>query len=354
MIKNFKYLDTAVHLRLHESILDFFNRIEFEFGPFQESFLNYTLTYIASRHPKIVKRRCELIYNSIRRWPLAERTKLFNLIRESNLIEDICNGHYIPKKLEKETKGVYGVVRSLFIDLYDQVLDGDGFKDLYSTTLRSHFDDFSRLNSEITLCPVCGIGELKKHTDRSRDQYDHYLPKASYPLSSVNFKNLVPVCKECNSFDAKGETDVIAVSTNQKLFYLYDETHQGISVSFQILVDDVNPNNIQWQLTFTNPQGKADEIQSWKAIYKIESRYIGFINARVGSWYGHYWEYMNRSNVSHLADDVKSACYTAFLELDKEKYLNFIRKPALEAFIAGSTLAQAAIEAKQYSTPNVP
>jgi hypothetical protein len=63
---------------------------------------------------------------------------------------------------------------------------------------------------------------------------------------------------------------------------------------------------------------------------------------------------MNRSTVSHLPDDVKSACYEAFLKIDKEKYLNFIRKPAVEAFIAGSTLAQAAIEAKQYSTPNVP
>jgi hypothetical protein len=210
MIKNFKYLDTAVQLKLHESIIDFFNRIEFEFGPFQESFFNYALSHIARRHPKIVRLRCELIYNNIRSWSLAERTQLFNLIRESNSIENICSGAYVPKSLEqKNTKGVYGVIRSLFIDLYDQVLDGDGFRELYSTTLRSHFDDFSKLNSEITLCPVCGIGELKKHTDRSRDQYDHYLPKARYPLSSVNFKNLVPVCKECNSFDAKGETDVI-------------------------------------------------------------------------------------------------------------------------------------------------
>jgi len=48
---------------------------------------------------------------------------------------------------------------------------------IFITTLRQHFDDLSRLNSEVTLSPICGIGELKKHTDISRDQYDHYLPK---------------------------------------------------------------------------------------------------------------------------------------------------------------------------------
>lgn len=351
MIRNFKYLDTVAQLRLHESVIGFFNRIEFERGPFQDSYFDYTLSYLATRHPKIVRLRCELIYNTIRNWPLSQRTELFNLIRESNSIENICLGNYEPKRLPKSTKSIYGVIRGFFIDLYEQVLDGDGFRDLYSITIRNHFDDFSILNSEITLCPVCGIGELKKHTDKSRDQYDHYLPKSIYPLSSVNFKNLVPVCKECNSFDVKGDTDIIGVSTNRKLFYLYDETHKGVSVIFQIITDDANPNNIQWQINFSNPDGKQDEIESWKTIYKIESRYIGFVNARVESWYGHYWEYMNRSKVSHLPDDVKSDCYEAFLEIDKEKYLNFIRKPALEGFLSGSTLAQAAIEVKQYSTP---
>lgn len=351
MIRNFKYLDTAVQLRLHESVIDFFNRIEFERGIFQNSFFNYTLSYLAVRHPKIVKLRCELIYNAIRFWTLAERTELFNLIRESNSIENICSGNYSPKKLEKKTKGVYGVLRGLFIDLYEQVLDGDGFRDLYSTTLRSHFDDFSKLNSEITLCPVCGIGELKKHTDISRDQYDHYLPKAIYPLSSVNFKNLVPVCKECNSFDAKGETDVVAVSTNRKMFFLFDDTHQGISVSFQILVDDINPNKIQWLITYTNPQGKNDEVESWKTIYKIESRYVGFVNARVEKWYRHYWEFINDLDLSHLSlADRQLTCFKSY-EKDESLQLNFIRKPALEGFLAGSTLAQAAIEAQYYSIP---
>lgn len=351
MIRSYKYLETAVQLRLNESVLDFFNRIEFERGPFRESFFNYTLSYLASRHPKILKSRFETIYNQIRGWSLSNRTEFFNLIRESNAIENICNGGYSPKTLDINTTGVYGELRSLFIDLYEQVLDGDGFKDLFSTTLRTHFNDFCKLNSDITLCPVCGIGELKKHTDDIRDQYDHYLPKSLYPISAVNFKNLVPVCRECNSLEIKGSTDVVKVATKQKLFYLYDTHHMGISVSFRILVDDMDPNKIQWQVDFTNPQGKVDEIESWNTIYKIRSRYVGFINARLEGWYRHYWEYMNASAVSGFPDDVKRLCYETFLQKDQEGFLNFIRKPALDGFLVGSTLAQAAIEAKHYSNP---
>src|SRR5690606_360287 len=123
--------------------------------------------------------------------------------------------NYQPQKFPRSTTGLYGVLKGFFIDLYEQVLDGNGFRDLFSTTLRAHFDEFSTINSEITLCPICGLGELKKHTDEARDQYDHYLPKSIYPLSSVNFKNLVPVCRECNSLDVKGDTDIVDTSSNR-------------------------------------------------------------------------------------------------------------------------------------------
>lgn len=352
MIRNYKYLDTAVQLRLHEFILAFFNRIEFERGEFQESFLGASLGMLAERHRVIIRERSEAIYNHIRNWDLKQRTELFNLIRESNNIEAICRGEYIPRRIDNTATGFWQQLRQFFIDLYDQVLDGAPFREQYSTTLRDHFDAFNILNHDITLCPICGIGELKKHTDETRDQYDHYLPKAFYPFSSVNFKNLVPICKECNSFDAKGDDDTIAVSTNNKLFFVYDQTHRGITVTFNISVDDIDPNNIQWDINFSNPDNKNDEIESWKTIYKIEGRYKGFVNARIEKWYRHYWEFMNDSDLQHLAEaDRALTCFKA-LEKDESLLLNFIRKPALIGFLNGSTLSQASIEAKHYSTPD--
>jgi hypothetical protein len=231
------------------------------------------------------------------------------------------------------------------------VLNGNPFNELFSTNLRQHFDSFSKLNYDITLCPICGIGELKKHTDDSRDQYDHYLSKAFYPLSSVNFKNLVPICKECNSLDAKGDIDTIASSTNHKLFFLYDNTHKGITVDFQILTDAVNPENIQWQIDFHNPDNKDDEIKSWNTIYRIESRYKGFVNGRIEKWFRHYWTYMQDSDLAAYTETEKEMFYTKWLEIDVECHLSFIRKPALLSFLIGSELALAELEAKLYAIP---
>jgi hypothetical protein len=350
MIRNYKYLDTAVQLHLHEFIIAFFNRIEFERGEFQESFLGASLGMLAERHRVILKDRCKAIYDHIRNWELGERTELFNLIRESNNIEAICRGEYIPRRIDNTATGFWLQLRQFFIDLYDQVLDGTPFREQYSTTLREHFDEFSKLNADITICPICGIGELKKHTDETRDQYDHYLPKAFYPLSSVNFKNLVPICKECNSFDAKGDDDTIAVSTDNKLFFLYDQTHRGITVEFEIAVDNVDPNSIQWNITFANPDNKNNEIESWKTIYKIDRRYKGFVGGRIEKWFRHYWTYLTDSDLAAFSENDRKLFYNKWMEKDEECHLNFIRKPALTGFLNDSVLSQASLQAKQYST----
>lgn len=351
MIRNYKYLENAIQLRLHEIIISFFNRIEFERGEFNENFFGASLGMLAKRHREIIKERCIVIYNEIRDWDLKKRTQLFNAIRESNDIEAICRGHSIPQKIDRTATGFDQFLRQFFIDLYDQVLNGDPFNEQYATSLNEHFNAFSKINADITLCPICGIGELKKHTDDIRDQYDHYLPKSLYPFSSVNFKNLVPVCRECNSFDVKGDKDVISVSKNNRLFFLYDETHKGISMIFDIVTDNASPDEIEWQITFFNADGKNDEIESWKAIYKIESRYRGFASARIEKWYRHYWEFINDSDMSHLSlNDRKLTCFKSY-EKDQSLQLNFIRKPALEGFLNGSTLAQAAIEVKYYAIP---
>lgn len=349
MIQNYKYESTSVQLKLQELILSFFDRIENETGDFNESFFGADLLEIAKRHPVILKKPCIDIYEIIKTWDQVERSDFCKKIRDSNNIENICKGNYTPVRIGRTASGLWKILRDLFINLYNQVLDGEAFDEKYTTSLRNHFDAFSKLNSSITLCPICGIGELKKHQDVTRDQYDHYLPKAIYPLSSVNFKNLVPICKECNSFDVKGEKDIISISSNKKLFYLFDETHKGITVAFKIILDHRNIENIQWAIEYNNPDNKVDEIISWKNIYSIEARYQGYVKGRITKWYGHYWEYMNKASLAHFSDVDRKTAYEVFLELDEEHHLNFIRRPALNGFLSGSLLAQADIQAKLYS-----
>lgn len=58
---------------------------------------------------------------------------------------------------------------------------------------------------------------------------------------------------------------------------------------------------------------------------------------------------MNNANIAMLSDSIKTVAYDAFLEGDEESYLNFLRRPALNAFLAGSLMGQAEIQAKYYS-----
>lgn len=349
MIRSYKYESSAVQLRLHEVILSFFDRIENETGTFDDSFFNADLLYLANRHPQILRAPCIIIYNTIKTWSQKDRSDFCLQIRNSNNIEDICAGNVLPKRLPRTVNGLFKTLRDLFLNLYKQVLDGDAFNARFNTDLRSHFDEFSKLNSSITLCPICGIGELKKHQDVTRDQYDHYLPQSIYPLSSVNFKNLVPTCKECNSLDVKAEKDIVSLASNRRLFFPYDSTHQGITVSFKVTTDSAKLDDIEWGITYVNPDNKIDEIISWKSIYDIDNRYQGFVKARIEKWYRHFWNYMNSASLASLTETTKAQAYDLFLELDEESHLNFIRRPALNGFIAGSLLAQAELEAKNYS-----
>lgn len=347
MINSYKYL-ISCHIMLHNYVIQFFDRIEYETGAFDNAFFDPDFFDIVRRHNKIVKKQLIDIYNVLRRLDQATRTTICNQIKDSNDIKLICSGGYSPILLDNNVKGLKKLLRDFFLNLYEQVLDGNAFKDKFQTTLLEHFNEFRRINKYITLCLTCGIGELKMAESKTRDQYDHFLPKSLYPFSSVNFENLVLCCKECNSFDVKGDKDTIALSTG-RLFYPFDFNHKKISVSFGITTDNVKPEEIIWNISYSSPEGKVDEIQSWRTIYDIDTRYCDFAKGRVEKWYRYYWEYVNDADMAHLSlADRELTCLKA-LEIDEKLKLSFIRKPVLDGFLRDSVLARAQIEANAYS-----
>jgi hypothetical protein len=364
MLRSYKKVSTD-HSKLNQFIIGFFNRIENESGPFEDLFFGHEFLKIVNHHPKILKTPCKLIYFEINNWPHNEKTKLCEQIRQSNDIINICAGNYKPtvilapskkskpKSLPKAGKYTYEdilkVLRELFIKLYEQVLDGKAFRDAYSTTLRIHFDVFRKANENITICPLCGISELKTEFDKSRDQYDHYLPKSLYPFSAVNFDNLVPICKECNGLDVKADKNVIE-DFSGKLFFPYDTSHKGIKIDFKITQDDPDIHKIEWGISYSNPDAKNAEIESWKEIYNIDERYIGFIRGRIKKWYECKWLYLNSKKFSLFTLAEREMFYMGALDFDEKLELSFLRKPALEAFLSDSPMAKAQTEASFYSS----
>jgi hypothetical protein len=346
VIRTYRYIHT-VHSKLHDYVLAFFLKIETDTFGFRDELFELEFLPIVNRHHQILKERFKTIYDYVNSLSETNRKLFCQRIFESNQIEMICRGEYRPKAFTGDLTEIEVTLKQLFLDLYIQVLDGSPFQESANTTLREHFNQFCDTNEDITLCPFCGIGELKKSQDKTRDQYDHYLPKSLYPFSSINFQNLVPSCKDCNSFDVKGNKDTIAVSTG-KFFFPYDDNHKELSLVLNVRQDNAEIAKIDWELVFNSPDNKNDEIQSWKSIYSIEDRYQGYIQSRTKKWYTHFYEYNKSLKSSGIDHSTRIICYMKYIEQDNNLGLSYIRKRALEGLLLGSNIVQAEVEALEY------
>lgn len=131
----------------------------------------------------------------------------------------------LPKKKEQVISR--GVTKEELMDLYSVYM-------LKANSASRKVYDKLRAAS-YGLCPLCGINEATT--------LDHYLPKARYPLLSVNPRNLIPACQDCN----KGKSDGIFTSASHQTLYPYSEDIKfyqtdwisaTISSDFGILVFD--------------------------------------------------------------------------------------------------------------------
>lgn len=179
------------------------------------------------------------------------------------------------------------VIRYTEIDTTHPVLSeqlADFFKGLYSHALLGlssletkigkiddHYKAFTTINSR-GKCPFCGMVDLLGPGHAPRDAYDHYLPKATYPFSSINFKNLVPACHHCNS-SYKGSKDPCGGATRRKVFYPFSTELYRIDV--QVLLHKADHERLTANdivLTFGPPE-LDEQITTWKYVYGIEERY---------------------------------------------------------------------------------
>lgn len=179
------------------------------------------------------------------------------------------------------------------------------FKELYSQSLLDlaalrakigdiddHYKTFVKIN-KAGKCPFCGINDLLGEYHSKREAYDHYLPKSIYPFNSINFKNLVPACHDCNSsyksskdpaFTAKDPAR--ASQRRRTVFYPYTVTPYVIELGVTLQHADIaNLTAADISLHF-GPVALAEKLETWKYVYGIEERYKAKI---CGENDGKYW-----------------------------------------------------------------
>jgi hypothetical protein len=287
MIKTYKYIKTP-QSKLHEFVMAFFKRIEFETGVFDNSFYDKEFyTELVSHHIKILGKRFKNIYSITKTWSQTDRTKLCSAIRSSNEIKNACSGTIKPFNSSAIPASLIPLVQDLFISLYEDVMKGKYFIAKYGS-LKDHYHSIRKDKANaFEFCPACGIVEMKNSEDKKKDQHDHYLPKDVYPFSSVNFENLVPVCIDCNSIEVKSNKDILKYSG--LVFYPFDEKHKGIDIDISIKKNDSNDlSKISWNINYSNKDSKDKELKAWKAVYNIEDRHQTHIVGNIISWYGFF------------------------------------------------------------------
>jgi hypothetical protein len=120
----------------------------------------------------------------------------------NNQIEKLCEGKLTPIRYDDlalpQRRGKKTVTNP---DLQkDRLKDGictylyeslEGTK-VYTENYESFKQYFDRIiaESRITVCPFCGLNDLKSQYHSGRNAFDHYLPKSEYPFTAINTNNM--------------------------------------------------------------------------------------------------------------------------------------------------------------------
>lgn len=87
------------------------------------------------------------------------------------------------------------LIEELFTFYFFEKLFKD--KDLWITISQKDFSkDILKKNFKLTICPYCNT---TSSVDMFNYQIDHFLPKSLFPLLSMYYLNLIPICPSCNS-----------------------------------------------------------------------------------------------------------------------------------------------------------
>ncbi|HYF68751.1 MAG TPA: hypothetical protein VD884_11475 [Ohtaekwangia sp.] len=146
---------------------------------------------------------------------------------------------------------------------------------------QSHYKKFIEENFDghEGICPFCGLSSIKGNDHSKLEAYDHFIPKGTYPFNSINFKNLAPMCHECNSsykleLNPVANIDPLTKGTvRRKAFYPYSKVYWKIEIAIELKNPDLK--SLQKEEIEIVPKciSREEEIESWMDAFGIEERY---------------------------------------------------------------------------------
>jgi hypothetical protein len=220
--------------------------------------------------------------------------KELNLLKKAvlhnNRIRQLCNGEIKPvlysdlkftTLTNDENLRFQQLVKSFCTYLYEKCLDLETFYNIYGKT-KDYYN--SLINRSLT-CRCCGLNNVLGIHHTHRSALDHFFPKGNYPFSSVNFKNLVPICDICNSKyklsqnpylrieKGVGKKKKIEKIIEVKSFYPFRRDTPKIEINIDLksnYTDKIEPKDIDISI---NCLGYEEQSETWERLFGIKENY---------------------------------------------------------------------------------
>ncbi|UZD22300.1 hypothetical protein [Algoriphagus halophytocola] len=280
----------------------------------------------------------ENIYAEFLKLGKAQRKELKRWYRTNNKIHSLCvNTHKSPIKYS-EIENRYPRLSVLLKAFYERLYGASSPFNLavfgkLKELKKSHYQDFIEANFDghEGICPFCGLNTIKGNDHSKLEAYDHFIPKGKYPFNSINFKNLAPMCHECNSsykleVNPLMNIDPLSKSiSRRKAFYPYSKENWNVDIQVELRNPDLKTLSKEEIGITTTCNGRNDEIESWMEVFGIEERYRAKL---LGKKAGINWYYKLKDGIHNARIKLKNE------NLTKEEWLDYLLGECEEDLIA--------------------
>ena len=342
MLYRYKYLENHKIEKLQTHIEHFFETIyETTKTKFTLTLLHKDFQSMAKSCSSLLLEPLERIFTQFKKLDRPEQKKIYQSFKINNSIEQLCKGEEEPTRHKDLPESLRDEIKKFFTGLYEDLPSRVSFSKQCGD-LKQHFKQFCQLNEDALTCPFCGLNDLQNEFDKVRDDYDHYLPKSIYPFNSVNFRNLVPMCKRCNESYKKQEDTLYKEERRRKVFYPYDQNGNEHSITVNAVGNVTDFSNSGFEIELNGPSGFEEELDSWNDIFDIKNRYIGKIKRKFKIWDGAFRRKYKREKEKRKADfnfeefkqshlaDLEDYGYNDQTFLQKSVFANLYSNPDFE------------------------
>lgn len=155
-------------------------------------------------------------------------------------------------------------LQDFFEYLYDDLPERAPFKKNY-ISLTNYYKTFVDNKIVKHICPFCGINSFETTGEKYREDFDHFFPKGQFPFLSLHYKNIVPMCHNCN-------TKYKQKKVMRDYFFPFNPVeHTELKINGQLVSGEVR------EVELIN-QNNESKLIVWDKVFDIKNRSKEIIN----------------------------------------------------------------------------